>query len=630
MTYYVHTCTCMCRCFHIFLVQEYLHVCLLSGESICEPDESERKCDIERFVGNIMTTVWTRSTQNLRQNVSAASAHHRQQPATGAPDSDADDDTNLFLFADDLVTNVLDDAVVRYRRQQREEHERLEAMWRRAQERFELDARYFNAEFGRFCDDVKPKSRSAARTTVNGHVLSDHELLRRRSLDELRKYERKTNGYHHGSQPTVAIKCREGNGLTLDSAAHGLTVDGASSKSPLLLVPGGRRASEPMATRRRGSFDVTLLHPHTHLLERRRSSQYSTSSREMILDWLQQQNQLRRYRMTSSRQRTTSSHLDWFAQDLLLEAFNDAFREMFGDALFFVDSSADDTSINQSFTSSLGCSDQCDVINVSVPQQALAYLDAHGSGWHGPATADSRLAAAATADEPDSPPRDAKPTQCDRMMFAGQLESKTKRSHAACSDSKSSNSDMNMRDVMTLDDDIPGAHDDVRVTLPRDDGSERNLVTGAHSSQSSASRETAAANSDGSAQVHVHPDQVHLHSGDSTSPRSNVLRAFSRNPENLVQGLFDNLVNETLEDTVTSLSRRQPQPLTAASDVTPAVRPRQRLADSPRSEPERATREASKNCGIATCDAEKVRSNLKYISSLRLRLLVTAFGGTVL
>ena len=108
-----------------------------------------------------------------------------------------------------------------------------------------------------------------------------------------------------------------------------------------------------------------------------------------------------------------------------------------------------------------------------------------------------------------------------------------------------------------------------------------------------------------------------------------MLRAFSRNPENLVQGLFDNLVNETLEDTVTSLSRRQPQP-TAASDATPAVRPRQRLADSPRSEPERATREASKNCGIATCDAEKVRSNLKYISSLRLRLLVTAFGGTVL
>ncbi|KAK2143624.1 hypothetical protein LSH36_825g03004 [Paralvinella palmiformis] len=83
-----------------------------------------------------------------------------------------------------------------------------------------------------------------------------------------------------------------------------------------------RRASEPLR------FNSVVLQPKD---KKRAQSVDSGASRRVILQWLDNQGSTSSSMYsTMSRKRTSSSHLDWFAQDLLVEAFNDAFILLFG------------------------------------------------------------------------------------------------------------------------------------------------------------------------------------------------------------------------------------------------------------------------------------------------------------
>lgn len=200
--------------------------------------------------------------------------------------------SELYCYADNFVQGVLRDATGLYREQQREEQQRLDAMWQRATERFALDAQYFNAEF----------SGATRRPSRCRYTMRARFAPRRHSMDE----SRVSLGRHRmWLQPALA------------------------APRPWL-----RRCSEPAARHALRFLLPPEIHPppadceeEFDQLRRADSSDGSSSSREMLLDWLEQR---QRAHPSTERPRTISSHIEWFVQDLTLDAFNDAFHELFG------------------------------------------------------------------------------------------------------------------------------------------------------------------------------------------------------------------------------------------------------------------------------------------------------------
>ena len=269
--------------------------------------------------------------------------------------NDDSSDAEIFTFANSFISGVLGDAVTSYRRQQREEQDRLEAMWRRAQERFELDAMYFNAEFSRvWKNEEKSNTKSRkAKSEAPLPAMGGSALQRWGSFD--------------------ACACSDNAQPLLLPEIKTSTIEDRSS--PVLLVAGGRRASEPTTARRRDSHDVHLLDVNnSHLFVRRRSSQASASSRELILEWLHRNATAHHNTHARTdlppRVRTSSSYLEWFVQDLLVESFNGAFAELFGgDVTSYLDLSGAValSPINQSFSSNQ--TDVCELA-VTIPDEA--------------------------------------------------------------------------------------------------------------------------------------------------------------------------------------------------------------------------------------------------------------------
>ena len=283
----------------------------------------------------------------------------RRQRATVAASAASDSDGEILTFANSFISGVLGDAVTSYRNQRREELERFEAMLRRAQERFELDAMYFDAEFSRVWKREEREEAEARKTKSEAPLpVNANSLQRWGSFDACGNKQR----------PLPVAE---------DSA------DDRDHVAPFLLVPGGRRASEPTAARRRGSHDVHLplgasAANNSRLLVRRRSSQVSVSSRELILEWLNRNASAHVHAPLTPQQqrvRTTSSYLEWFVQDLLVEAFNDAFAQLFGDVTSVFDHSGvvTSSSVNQSFASSHATTsadaDVCE-LTVAIPDEA--------------------------------------------------------------------------------------------------------------------------------------------------------------------------------------------------------------------------------------------------------------------
>ena len=341
------------------------------SDSYSSSKHSERG-QVEGYIGGIVESVWNYSAYNIRKHYKTK----QEQQQMWTSDSDIDLDLDLYIYADDFVQGVLTDAVGIYKSQKKEELKRVEAMWQKAQEKFETDAKYFDAEFTRYWKEVQSR-----QSQVYQRSRIQLEMQRRRSLDETGR------GYRHSSakfrDPTLSnfelqlLKSAGEEKLLQQSMSSFerelLSVDNAlgNNFAPYSAL---RRASEPVTTRR-ASFDVAHLYPSD---TRRGSSVCSTSSREMILDWL---NQSQRSSSSSGnghqrRTRTTSSHLDWYAQDLLLEAFNDALKDLFGDIHSAMVGSgvtgrAEVDSINNSFSSSQSNDQICDTY-IAIPTSAPA------------------------------------------------------------------------------------------------------------------------------------------------------------------------------------------------------------------------------------------------------------------
>lgn len=342
---------------------------------------SSGKRQVAGYIGGLMKNVWSHSTYSIRKQFK----NDQQDEQTWTSDSEIDHDLDLFIYADDFVNRVLDEAVTAYKNEKREEQQKLERMWQKALDKFKADAKYFDAEFSRYW-----KNQQSIRDRYIHPMTSriQQEMLRRRSLDEtgrmrfiIHRHDKAASGFRDLTllsferellKSANSVPSRSPNLSSFEQELLQTT-----SVSDSMFYSGLRRASEP-APSHRSSFDAAYCPTnlrdnsvHNH----HGSSACSTSSREMILDWL---NQSQRSSGSSSgegrrrRMRTTSSHLDWYAQDLLLEAFNDALKDIFGD-VHSVMAGADrvrvldkDDSIDNSFSSSQSTDQVCDTY-IAIP-----------------------------------------------------------------------------------------------------------------------------------------------------------------------------------------------------------------------------------------------------------------------
>ena len=251
------------------------------------------------------------------------------------PSTMCSSEENLFLsyemyaYVEDFVVDVMEDAMAVYNRQYvPPEHNRkrksVEEIWVKPQAGREvhINARYFQAEF-----NSKLQTTRSLDLVESRPVLVQQPTLRRGSFDEL--------VHRRGSQRRSSASGFK-NSVLSDFEAE-LVKNNVSSPSLKMLRfsmdesrHSKRRASEPAAGL--GFLDPGMQFDNLGKQGQSCSSLDIMSSREMILGWLDDCSQSAslcegRYR----RKRTTSSHLDWFAQDLLVDVFNDAFNEIFGE-----------------------------------------------------------------------------------------------------------------------------------------------------------------------------------------------------------------------------------------------------------------------------------------------------------
>lgn len=263
-----------------------------------------RHREVERYVESLLEDTWHDVLQGINEG--------RVRVVQVDEDSDTEDiDIDLFLFADSFVHGVLDSALLAYADEVRAERQQLEAMWRRACDKMELEAKYFNAEFvrGESTNAKEAVSRRKGSLNFVKGALA-REMMRRRSLDE--------TGWGNSRRRSSGFKDE-----TLSSFENELIASNPNIPS-LEVCSVRRRSSEPMP-HGYDSIDTDFLSVTSE--QTRASSLASTgSSRELLLEWL---NQSQATSSSGSRKRTSSSHLDWYAHDLVLDAFNAAFVDMF-------------------------------------------------------------------------------------------------------------------------------------------------------------------------------------------------------------------------------------------------------------------------------------------------------------
>lgn len=237
----------------------------------------------------------------------------------------------MYVYVEDFVQDVMQDAIDMYRRQYvpaelNRKRKSVEEIWIRPQSDGDSsDGEFFRSEFSHKSPSVKSYASDRSFKVKRG--LPDTVAFRRGSLDEVAQYRNSRRresalGFKNSLLSDFEIELAKGS--TLRQSPKMLYFDHGQSAASK------RRASEPAT-----GHSFVEFHNHLENLAKHRRSYSSLdlmSSREMILDWLDDCSHSSNVSLTQhhKRKRTTSSHLDWFAQDLLVDVFTDAFTEIFG------------------------------------------------------------------------------------------------------------------------------------------------------------------------------------------------------------------------------------------------------------------------------------------------------------
>ena len=230
-------------------------------------------------------------------------------------------DPQAYQYVDGFIHTVMQDAMLIFERdyypdgrRRFSEHRSIEEGWIEPLERARANSLYFDAEFG--MEPCRERSMSA----LDYEQFKKQSRRRRKSLEDRRRTRTVSVGFRDTTLSDFELQLRKSNPMIPQ-------LDLTDPTEQPAFYP--RRASEPVPHFRPFSPSDSVVYN-----KERAFSNDSTSSRELILDWLNGTREAgpRRRSSTHTRSRTTSiSHLDWFAQDLLLEAFNDAFLHMFSD-----------------------------------------------------------------------------------------------------------------------------------------------------------------------------------------------------------------------------------------------------------------------------------------------------------
>ena len=216
------------------------------------------------------------------------------------------------LYVDAFVQDVMMDAIDLYHKTYVPYKEEIVVRRSSRSDGESSDSEFFFAEF------VQPRpSSSSANCKSNGHCFKmrggrsadDARTARRGSLDEVAQ-RRRNSGFKSSLLSDFEMELSRG----LSPTVFDFSECSSSCKQ--------RRASEPAT--------AAMMDPHVEAMATKRHQSCTSlisSSREMILDWLDHS---RISFQNKKRHRTTSSHLDWFAQDLLIDVLSDALTDIFG------------------------------------------------------------------------------------------------------------------------------------------------------------------------------------------------------------------------------------------------------------------------------------------------------------
>jgi hypothetical protein len=218
------------------------------------------------------------------------------------------------LYVDAFVQDIMMDAIDLYYKTYIPHKEQVVVRRSSRSDAESTDSEFFAAEFS------QPRPASASLFCKNnGHCFKmrggrtpEPKVHRRGSLDEVAQFnrQRRCSGFKNSMLSDFQVELARDHSPTVFDFCE----CSASCKQ--------RRASEPAA--------VAFADSHFDHLEVRRHQSCTSlfsSSREMILDWLDHS---KISMQNKKRQRATSFHLDWFAQDLLIDVLSGALTEIFG------------------------------------------------------------------------------------------------------------------------------------------------------------------------------------------------------------------------------------------------------------------------------------------------------------
>ena len=239
----------------------------------------------------------------------------------------------LYLFADNFVQEIMHEALCFAREQMNitpSSKDRNES-WLKPLEKEKANSMYFQAEFSPSFRGSSPNLRRRESVGSYRGGSYDERLGRRRTS---------SSGFRDSMlsdfEDELICSNVSSPGLQMLLGFHDNDKENNSHK---------RRASEP-ANHTDPEFEFSgtndfLCSP----LKKRACSMDCSSSRQVVLDWLSRHTSsstcnLQQRQRSNGRTRTTSSHLDWYAQDLLVDAFNDAFVELFGGSYYTTQASS--------------------------------------------------------------------------------------------------------------------------------------------------------------------------------------------------------------------------------------------------------------------------------------------------
>ncbi|ELU14060.1 hypothetical protein CAPTEDRAFT_222600 [Capitella teleta] len=260
---------------------------------------------IEYYVEGLVLSVF-RGSMKLAANELYRSVH---TPSTMCS---SDENLSFDVYVDAFVQDVMMDAIDLYHKTYVPHQEQVVVVRRQSRSDAEsTDSEFFFAEF---VSSQSQEMSASAHGQNNGlrSGRSSAAMLRRGSLDEVAHHNqrRRNSGFKNSLLSDFEVELARGQSPTVFDFS-----------SPCCQQQ--RRASEPAAA-------AAFMDLHLEFLATKRHQSCTSlmsSSREMILDWLDHSKLSVQNR---KRHRTTSSHLDWFAQDLLIDILSDALTDIFG------------------------------------------------------------------------------------------------------------------------------------------------------------------------------------------------------------------------------------------------------------------------------------------------------------